>query len=57
MKEKTECYNTVLELADKLNKHPQTIRRWISKGRLKAVKIGGGVFIPESEIQSMTKPY
>ena len=57
MKEKTECYNTVLELADKLNKHPQTIRRWISKGRLKAVKIGGGVFIPESEIQSMAKPY
>lgn len=32
---------TVIEVADKLGKHPETVRRWIKAGKLKAKKVAG----------------
>ena len=31
-------YYTVLQIASKLNVNPETVRRWIREGRLKAIK-------------------
>lgn len=37
----------VQTVADKLDLHPQTIYRWIDKGKLEAVKLGEALRIPE----------
>lgn len=34
-----------------LKVHPLTVRRYIKEGKLKAVKIGGGIRIKESQLQ------
>lgn len=36
-------YLTISEVAEKLRKHPGTVRRWISEHRLKAKKLNNGV--------------
>jgi len=38
---------TVNQVAEKLKVHPQTVYRWIYKGKLKAMKIDGIVRIKE----------
>ena len=44
---------TVEEVADRMKVNPETIRRWIRTGRLKAANIGrsAGYRVSESEIQ------
>ena len=41
---------TVAEVAVQLKCHPQTIRRWIWANKLRAVKVGGMVRIPQEEV-------
>lgn len=41
---------TVVEAARRIGRHPETIRRWIWSGRIRAEKVGGRHLIPESEL-------
>lgn len=45
----------VNQIAFMLKVHPLTIRRYIKEGKLKAVKIGGAVRVPESGLQKAIK--
>lgn len=47
---------TVAEVAARLNCHPHTVRRWIWSKRLKAVKVGDLVRIPENEVDQFIQP-
>lgn len=49
-------YYTIKEVAIKLSLHEQTIRNWISKGKVKATKILGSTRISEEELKRMLKP-
>lgn len=49
---------TVDEVARRLKLHPETIRRWIREGRLKAVKLGSdrsGFRVRASEVARLTE--
>lgn len=46
---------TVDQVARRLQVHPETIRRWIRDGRLKAVKLSPGFRIRESEVERLTE--
>lgn len=46
---------TVEQTALILKVHPLTIRRYIKTGRLKAVKVGGNIRVPQSEIDNFSK--
>lgn len=46
-------YLTVPDVAELLQVNPQTVRRWIWKGKLPHVKVGGTVRIPKSGLDSM----
>jgi excisionase family DNA binding protein len=48
-------YKSVNETAEIFGVKPLTIRRWITDGKLKAVKIVGTVRIEESEIERLKK--
>ena len=43
-------YLSVREAAERASKDPETIRRWIWKGKLHAVKAGGQYLIPPSAL-------
>ena len=45
---------TVLEVAERLHKDPETIRRWIRSGRLHARKVGLQHMIDEDDLPSST---
>lgn len=47
---------TVKEAAEKLSMVEGTIRNWIYDGKLKAVKVGGSIRIPEEAIKEIIKP-
>ena len=47
-------YLTVSDVAELFQVNPQTVRRWIWKGKLPHVKVGGTVRIPKSGLDSMT---
>lgn len=46
-----ESFFTVGQAAILLKVHPLTIRRYIKEGKLKAVRLGGNVRIPQSAIE------
>lgn len=41
----------MVEVARRLRRHPETIRRWIWSGRLRSQRIGNRHLIPESELE------
>lgn len=41
---------TVLQVADRLHKDPETIRRWIRSGRLRASKVGLQHMVDERDL-------
>ena len=43
---------TVLEVADLLHRGPETIRRWIRSGRLRASKVGLQHMVDERDLPS-----
>jgi excisionase family DNA binding protein len=45
---------TVNEAAQRLNRNPETVRRWIRSGRLRARKIGTQHMIDEADIHEAT---
>ena len=48
---------TVQEVAERLRSSPETVRRWIRSGKLRAVRPGGsklGYRVPESELRRFT---
>ena len=46
-------YLTVPDVAELFQVNPQTVRRWIWKGKLPHVKVGGTVRIPKSGLDGM----
>jgi len=44
---------TVQEIAARVNVTPATVRRWISRGALVAVRRGGRLLIPEAAARSL----
>lgn len=46
---------TVNEVAERLKVHPQTVYRWIYTGKLKSIKIEGGVRITEEQYEEFIK--
>jgi excisionase family DNA binding protein len=47
---------TVPEAARRVNRDPETIRRWIRSGRLPARKIGTQHFVEESDLLDLAAP-
>jgi len=47
---------TVAEVAARLKCHPHTVRRWIWSNKLKAVKVGDLVRVPEEEVARFVTP-
>jgi excisionase family DNA binding protein len=48
---------TVQQVAERLQLNPETIRRWVREGKLRAIKLGsnrGGFRIRESDIRRLT---
>lgn len=43
---------TVNQVADLLNVHHRTVRRWIKEGQLAAFKVGGSIRIAEESVNS-----
>jgi len=41
---------SVGQAAERLRLKPQTIRNWLSRRRIGAIRVGGRVSIPESEV-------
>ena len=46
---------SIHEFAEKLNVHPNTVRRWISTGKIKALKIGKNWKISVDELNRVLK--
>lgn len=44
-------YYSVREISEKYSVNTKTIYAWIRQGKLKAIKLGGVVRVPESAIQ------
>jgi excisionase family DNA binding protein len=44
---------TVGDVAERLRVHPQTVRAWIARGDLRAIKIGRTVRITQRDLQQM----
>lgn len=51
-----EHYYTVQEIADRFRVTRQAIYNWIDEGRLRAVKVGRALRIPESAVADFVKP-
>jgi excisionase family DNA binding protein len=53
----TDQLLTVVQVAERLQLHPETIRRWVREGKLPAVKLGSdraGFRIRESDVRRLT---
>ena len=51
-------YLSVREAAEKIGAHQNTIRAWISEGRLKAVRFSGRLIrIDAADLEAIAKPY
>lgn len=46
---------SVNQVAILLKVHPLSVRRYIKEGKLKAVKIGGNVRVPDSSVNAFTQ--
>ena len=47
---------TVDEFAGLWDRTPKTVRRWIREGRIRVVRLGGAVRIPDAEVRRLTSP-
>ncbi|KLO21859.1 hypothetical protein X275_08180 [Marinitoga sp. 1197] len=44
---------TLKEAGSMLNKHPETIRRWIKEKKLKSYKVGNVYYVKEEDIKNL----
>jgi excisionase family DNA binding protein len=44
---------SVAEVAEMFGRAPRTIRTWIARGLVRPIKVGGAVFIPQSEVDAL----
>jgi excisionase family DNA binding protein len=47
---------TVPEVAKRLGKNPETIRRWIREGKLRAHKVGTQHVVEEDDLRAVAEP-
>jgi len=47
---------TVEQFAALMHVHPNTVYRWIKDGKIKCVRIGGTIRIPDSEFPKIADP-
>ncbi|MGI8782625.1 MAG: helix-turn-helix domain-containing protein [Acidobacteriota bacterium] len=52
----SEALLTVVEVAARLKCHPHTVRRWIWDRKMRAVKVGDLVRVPEQELAKFIRP-
>ena len=46
---------TIKEVAEKFGVHEQTVYRWVYKGKLKAIKVGGGLRVTEEQLKEFVE--
>lgn len=46
---------SINQVAILIKVHPLTVRRYIKEGRLKAVKVGGNIRVPQSYVDAFTE--
>jgi len=51
--ESPQLLHSVRDVADRLGVHPETIRRLIHAGRVRAVRIGRGLHIEDSSLDDL----
>ena len=52
----TVAFLTVLEVADRLRVHPETVREWVRQGKLEAVYAGRRIRVSEDQLQRFLQP-
>jgi excisionase family DNA binding protein len=52
-----EAYSGVSEVADRLNIHPESVRRLIRQGKLPAIKFGNKWLVDKSELEQFASHY
>ncbi|WP_129408987.1 helix-turn-helix domain-containing protein [Marinitoga lauensis] len=50
---KGKKFYSTKEVAERFEVHPDTIRRWIKRKKIKAKKIGVSYYVEESEIEKL----
>ena len=50
-----EVYWTTKEVAERLRKSPDAVKKWLSSGALKRTKAGGSTLISETNLQAFLK--
>lgn len=50
-----EKFYTTFEIAELLNTPATTVRQWVQKGKLGAVKVGRGYRIPQSQLDTFLR--
>ncbi len=50
-----EHYYSVKEISDQFNVNPTTVYAWIRQSKLKAIKLGGVVRVPQSALDEFLK--
>ena len=48
---------TIPEAAQRIRRHPETLRRWIREGRLRSAKIGTQYLVEESDLYAAAVPH
>ena len=47
---------TIIQVAERLDRHPALVRRWVREGLLPAYKIGTYWFIKEEDLAAFVEP-
>jgi len=49
-------YLTVGQVAEQLDVHPNTVRRWLESGKLQAYRMGGRILVLRQDVDEFIQP-